>query len=214
MRLPFTGSLKSLTKGFLAATSLIWLFNVFALFRSGDSWLASLYLLILLIPVSSLTCLNLKKTKPQPAPDASAKWRNLVFSFQGIALAFWIFDLATTFYAINITGLAVELNPLGWPLGILGALAFYGPSLIFSYILLFKIKESIGFYAAMPLTMLALGMGAMNLNAGTQNFQVFVDTTTLATGIRYALLALIVAVNFAVPLTLKRIVASPKVVLS
>src|SRR5208282_223871 len=161
-RIPFMGSLKSLAQGFLFATGLICIFNVFALFRGGDVWLALLYLLILFIPVSSLTYLKLKNTNPKAAPGTSEKWQNLLFSFQGVALAFWMFDIATTFYAINVTGLAVELNPLGWPLGILGASAYYAPTLVFAYILLFKMKESIAFYASIPLTLITLGMGVMN----------------------------------------------------
>jgi hypothetical protein len=208
------GSLKSLAQGFLVATGLIWIFNIAALIRAGDAWLGLTYALILLIPVSSITYLKLKKTNPKAAPDTSEKWRNLLFSFQGVALAFWMFDIATTFYAINVTGLAVELNPLGWPLGILGAFAYYAPTLIFAYILLFKIKESIALYASIPLTLITLGMGAMNLMAGTQNFQVFVDTAALATGVQYGLLALIIMVNLAVPLALKRMVSQPKFVLS
>jgi len=210
----FMGSLKSLAQGFLVATGLIWIFNIAALIRAGDAWLGLTYALILLIPVSSITYLKLKKTNPKAAPDTSEKWRNLLFSFQGVALAFWMFDIATTFYAINVTGLAVELNPLGWPLGILGAFAYYAPTLIFAYILLFKIKESIALYASIPLTLITLGMGAMNLMAGTQNFQVFVDTAALATGVQYGLLALIIMVNLAVPLALKRMVSQPKFVLS
>jgi len=207
-------SLKSLATGFLVATALIMLFNIVSLFRDGDAWLALLYLLILLIPVSSLTYLKVKNTNPKPTSEPSEKWRNLMFSFQGVALASWMFDIATTFYAINVTGLAVELNPLGWPLGILGAFAYYGPTFIFSYVLLFKIKERFTLYAAIPLTLITLGMGAMNLLAATQNFQVFVDTATLASGVRYVLLALIVTVNLTVPFALKRAVAQPKAVLS
>ena len=208
------GSLKSLAQGFLVATGLIWIFNIAVLIKGGDAWLGLLYFLILVIPASSLTYLKLKKTNPQAARDTSAKWRYLLFSFQGVALAFWMFDIATTFYAINVTGLATELNPLGWPMGILGAFAFYGPTLICSYVLLFKIKESISFFSAIPLTLVTLGMGTMNLVAGAQNFQVFVDTAAIATGIRYGLLALVVSVNLAVPLALKRMVSQPKVVLS
>jgi len=210
----FMGSLKSLAQGFLVAAGLIWLFNIFALFRGGEAWLALLYLLIIVIPASSLTYLKLKSTNHKAASDTSEKWRNLLFSFQGVALAFWMFDIATTFYAINVTGLAVELNPLGWPLGILGAFAYYAPTLVFSYILLFKIKESIALCATIPLTLITLGMGAMNLMAGTQNFQVFVDTAALATGVQYGLLELIIMVNLAVPLALKRMVSQPKFVLS
>jgi hypothetical protein len=208
-RFSVVGSLKSLAQGFLVAVGLIWCFNIADLIRGGDAWLGVVYALILLIPTSSLTYLKLKKPQKQ-ALEKNEKWRNLLFSFQGVALAFWSFDLITTFYAINVTGLAIELNPLGWPLGILGALAYYGPALVFSYVLLFKMKEKISLIAALPLTMLTLGMASMNLMAGAQNFQVFVDTATLASGIRYAMLSLVVSVNLAVPLTLRRLVIHTK----
>jgi hypothetical protein len=208
------GSLKSLGQGVLAATGLIWSFNVASLFENGDAWLALLCLLVLIIPVSTLLYLKLKNTNPRADVESREKWRNLLFSVQGVALAFWAFDIATTFYAINVTGLAVELNPLGWPLGILGAFIYYGPTMVFSYVLLFKIKESISFYAAVPLTLLTLGMSTMNLMAGAQNFQVFVDTAALATGVRYGLLAVICTVCLMIPFALKRTVTQPKPLLS
>jgi hypothetical protein len=200
--------LKSLAQGFLVATALIWLFNIAVLILRGDAWLGFLYLLILLLPVSSITLLKLKN--PQKPHEDSKRWRNLLFSFQGVALGFWLFDIITTFYAINVTNLAIELNPLGWPWGILGALAFYGPALVFSYVLLFRMKEKISLAGAVPLTLLTLVMGAMNLVAGAQNFQVFVDTAALAPGIRYSMLALVVALNLAVPFTLMRVSAQAK----
>ena len=203
------GSLKSLAQGFLVATGLIWVFNIASLIIGGDAWLGLMYLLILLIPASSITILKLKNTNQTPHDD-SDKWRYLLFSFQGVALGFWMFDIITTFYAINVTGLAIELNPLGWPWGILGAFAFFGPALAFSYVLLFKMKEKISLFAALPLTLLTLGMGMMNLVAGAQNFQVFVDTAVIESGVRYGLLALVVTANLAVPLTLKRMVTQPK----
>jgi hypothetical protein len=206
-------SLKSLGQGFLVATGLIWIFNIASLFIDGDAWLALLYLLILLIPVSSFMYLRRRNTNAQSSPETS-KWRKLLFSFQGVALAFWMFDLVTTFYAINVTGLAVELNPLGWPLGILGALAYYAPTLVFSYVLLFKIKEKISLYAAIPLTLVTLGMSTMNLMAGAQNFQVFADTAALAIGVRFGLLAVIGTVSLMIPFALKRTTNQPKAVLS
>ena len=203
------GSLKSLAQGFLVATGLIWIFNIASLIRDGDTWLGLMYLLILLIPASSLTILKLRKAR-NTRPDEQRNWHNLLFSFQGVALAFWMFDIITTFYAINVTGLAIELNPLGWPWGILGAFAFYGPTMVFSYVLLFRMKEKTAFYAALPLTLITLGMGTMNLVAGAQNFQVFVDTAYLASAVRYDLLALILIANLAILLTLKRMVTQPK----
>jgi hypothetical protein len=212
-RFSVVGSLKSLAQGFLVAVGLIWCFNIADLIRGGDAWLGVVYALILLIPASSITYLKLKNHNPKVSTEKNEKWRGLLFSFQGVALAFWSFDLITTFYAINVTGLAIELNPLGWPLGILGALAYYGPALVFSYVLLFRLKEKVSLVAAVPLTVLTLGMASMNLMAGAQNFQVFVDTATLASGIRYAMLGLVVSVNLAVPLALRRMVAQPKQVI-
>ena len=203
------GLLKTLAQGFLVATGLIWIFNIASLIHSGDAWLGFMYLLILLIPASSIVLLK-QKNESVRLPEDSNKWRNLLFSFQGAALGFWFFDIITTFYAINVTRLAIELNPLGWPWGILGALAFYGPALTFSYVLLFRMNKKVPLFAVLPLTLLTLGMGTMNLVAGAQNFQVFVATASLASGVRYSLLTLIVTLNLAVPLTLKRIIAQPK----
>jgi hypothetical protein len=202
------GSIKTLAQGFFVATGLIWLFNVAALIRSGDAWLGLTYLLILIIPTTTVLILK-AKANSQKANEAW-KWRNLLFCFQGVALGFWMFDLATTFYAINITGLAVELNPLGWPLGILGALAFYGPTLFFSYLLLFRLKGKVCLYTAIPLTVLTLVMSSMNLMAGAHNFQVFVDTAVLAVGIRYSMLSVLVTLNVAIPLALNRLISVPE----
>jgi hypothetical protein len=203
------GFIKSLAQGFLVATGLIWLFNVTALIRGGDAGLGLTYLLILMIPTSTVLLLKLKANR-NPPTVGTAKLRNFLFAFQGVALGFWMFDLATTFYAINITGLAVELNPLGWPLGILGALAFYGPILFFSYILLFRLKEKVCLYAAIPLTVLTLAMSSMNLIAGAQNFQVFVDTAALSVSIRDGMLSLLVTLNIAVPIALNHLTTATK----
>jgi hypothetical protein len=203
------GSLKSLAQGFLVATGIVWIFNITALIHGGDAWLGLTYLLILLIPTSSIAILKFSGTKPA-APSNPDKWRNLLFAFQGVALAFWSFDIITTFYAIDITGLAIELNPLGWPLGILGAFAFYGPVLVFSYVLLFRLKEKVAFYAAVPLTLLTLAMASMNLAAGAQNFQVFVDTAALASNVRFGMLTVIAPLDLAVPLTLRYMISQPK----
>jgi len=185
-------------------------FNVASLIKSGDAWLATLYLLIMVIPLSSLLYLKLKVAKPNPASQSQEKLRNLLFSLQGVALAFWAFDLTTSFYAINVTGLAVEINPLGWPLGLLGALAYYGPTTVFSYALLYKIKEKVALYAAALMMVVTLGMSTMNLMAGAQNFQVFMNTTALATGVRYALLAMVGTACLTVPFAVKRMVHQPK----
>jgi hypothetical protein len=81
----------------------------------------------------------------------------------------WTFDVTATFYAINILHVAAETNPLGWPFGALGALSFYIPALIFTYLLLFRIKNRLSPVVAFLETLLAFGFGFMNLFAGLHN---------------------------------------------
>lgn len=203
------GALKSLGQGFLVATATIWTHNIAELTRTGNGALGLLYFLIMLIPLTSLLYLRIKAPKSQ-SNEPLTKWREIIFSFQGVALACWTFDLLTTFYAIDVTGLAVEINPLGWPLGILGAFAYYGPTMVLSYFSLFKIREKLSLYTSTLMTIVMLYMGSMNLIAGAQNFKVFVYTVTIAPNIYYVLLALIITVNLAIQLTLKHILSQPK----
>lgn len=203
------GALKSLGQGFMVATGIVWICNIIALLRGGDEWLAAAYLLILIMPVASLAVLKLSSSSCLNL-DRVIDWRLLFFGFQGVALAFWSFDVATTFYAIDITGLAYELNPLGWPLGILGAAAFYLPTLALSYVLLFKLKGNVPLYAAIPFTIITLYMASMNLQAGAQNFQIFVQTAALSPDIRLILLTSIAALTIATPLTLRYLMTNSK----
>jgi len=84
----------------------------------------------------------------------------------------WMFDVSTTFYAINCLGIAAEMNPLGWPLGALGALIFYIPAYIFTYALLFRLHSKYAPWVATLITMLALTLGTLNLLTGIHNLQV------------------------------------------
>ena len=89
-----------------------------------------------------------------------------------VPFLFWMFDVFTTFYAIDYLGIAGETNPLGWPLGALGALIFYVPAYIFTYILLFRLQGRCPHGVAALVTMLSLGLGLMNLLAGLHNLEV------------------------------------------
>jgi hypothetical protein len=177
----------------VAVTSL---FSIIALVRGGDAWLGLLYFLILLIPLSSIVCLRFRTKKNATGKvDSFEKWSRILLSLQGVVLACWIFDLATTFYAIDVAKVATEMNPLGWPLGAVGAFMYYGPTVVLTCFLLFKQKQKMSLYTAAAITALSLYMGAMNLNAGIGNFSFFVTTASLNGAIRYSLLALVVAAN-------------------
>ena len=132
-----------------------------------------------------------------------------MFFLQGAALACWAFDLATTFYAIDIARVAEEINPLGWPLGAVGAMSYFVPTVILTYVLLFRIKQPVALGAAIPMTSIMLLMGSMNLNAGAGNFGFFIATASLSAGIRLNLFALVIAADLAVAIMLARLLRKP-----
>lgn len=197
-------SLKSLAASFLVATAVVWSCNTLAV-SLNSAWLGLCYLLVLFVPLTSGLIIWQKKKNPNKTLISSLNFRSLLFSIQGVALAFWMFDISTTFYAINITKIAYEVNPLGWPWGILGAMAYYLPTIVFSYLLLYKMKSNIALIGAVPITFLTLIMATMNLNAGIMNYQFFSNTAALVTEMRIGLLSLLVCANVAVPVWLKRI---------
>lgn len=188
--------MKYLAQGFLATTAFTWTFTVITLFRSGDAWLGLLYFLIFLIPLLGAIGLVVRKKKVSvERVSLNQKIGKILFSLLGIPLAFWAFDLVTTYYAVDVARLAVEINPLGWPLGILGALMYYGPTVIFMHTLLFKIKQKAAILAGIIISVVALAMGAMNFSAGTQNLGIFISTAHIAAENRFSLLALILAAD-------------------
>jgi hypothetical protein len=188
--------LKSLAMGFLAMTAAISLYSIIALICSGDAWLGLLYLMILIFPLSFSVYLWRGQKAHASKTSLSGRFSDILFALQGAALACWAYDLATTFYAIDVARVATEINPLGWPLGALGALSYYVPTVILTYVLLFRLKAKISFYGAIPITAVALIMGSMNLNAGVGNFTFFVWTASLSTPMHYYLMAVIVTVEF------------------
>lgn len=185
----------SMIKGLTVTASLIMIYTAIRLMSVGDKWLGFSYLLIGFLTFSSLAILHLKtKRFAGDYSSKSEKWRHTLYFLQGAVLACWIFDIATTFYAINITRLAKEINPLGWPLGILGALAFYGPVLILTGFLM-RSRETFALYGATACTILAFFMGTMNFNAGAQNLVFFLNFAVLPSNTRLPLAIAIVCAN-------------------
>ena len=88
-----------------------------------------------------------------------------------VSFCFWAFDVITTFFAIDWLGIAGEMNPLGWPWGAWGALAFYVPALIFTHMLLSRTQSKLSVWSAIIITAIALGLGVMNLFAALHNIQ-------------------------------------------
>lgn len=166
--------IKRLAQGFVAMALALGVSNVAALIVAGKTWLGILYLLVLAIPLSASAFMIIKSKKIGAQKiSVTDKIVGVIFACHGAALACWTFDNATTFYAIDIARVATELNPLGWPLGALGALVYYVPTLILTYVLLFRIGQKHSIYAAMGVTIVTLCMGIINLSAGAINFKIF-----------------------------------------
>jgi hypothetical protein len=187
--------LKSLTKGFFAATTTIAFLSIIELARNGNPTIALVLLLTLIIPLTYGIYLWHRKKGISENTDVTKKLGNILFALQGAAIACWIFDLATTFYAIDLAKIAYEINPLGWPFGALGALTYYGPTITLSYILIYRFKQKISIYVAIPITFVAFCMGAMNLRAGINNFGFFVETANIPSIIGINLISALVVLD-------------------
>jgi hypothetical protein len=188
--------LKDLATGFLAMVAFIWFFSALQLFNSGDLWLGTIFVMLLVIPVSAALSLQLrKKNMPNPRANRSDLGRSLLFSVQGIVLACWVYDLATTFYAIDITHLAYETHPLGWPWAAVGGLTFYVPTLLLSYFLLFRMQDKVSFGGGCVLAALSLALGTTNFRAGASNFTVFILTASIADDLKGTLLTFMIAAD-------------------
>jgi hypothetical protein len=170
-------------------------FATLQLIRLGDRWLGVLYLFILLLLLECAVFLWLKRSRNPEKANAYTKWSNFLFALEGVALGCWAFDLLTTFYAIDVTKLAFEVNPLGWPLGAMGAFSYYIPTVILTYFLLFRMKQKTSLFAAAAMSAVALAMGSMNLVAASGNLRLSLLVSMLPSAIRNDLLAIVVSVN-------------------
>jgi hypothetical protein len=164
--------LKNTIQGFFVSTSVICLFITFGwLPYYIDLWVVLALSLFLAIPLLIRGIIFLRRCKKKmPFHNLVLETKNVILFVQGIALACWFFDICTTFFSIDLRG-DVEINPLGWPFGIIGAAVYYIPALAGVYYLLYKTKSnSPSFFVAIIVTALTLFMGSLNFNAGMLNF--------------------------------------------
>lgn len=164
------GLLADFAYGILVMT-VIWLsLNTITCLVQAYTWLIPFFLLILLIPASMIVHeLQRFLNKKQSASRLDRLKRILIASY-GVCFASWAFDVGLTYYAINMMGVASELNPLGWPLGAVGALIFFVPAFVFAYFLSFRMKQKHSILAALIITTLSLYVGFMNFIAAGRNF--------------------------------------------
>jgi len=156
-------------KGMLMMTVVLLGLSIITCTVRALMWVVPFLSLILLIPGSLLgrelqTFLNHEKHTTR-----LDRLRHVLIASYGVCFACWGFDVGFTFYAINVLSVASEVNPLGWPLGIVGALIFYVPAFVFTYYLLFRMKREHSVLAAVVVTVLALYIGFMNFVAAGQN---------------------------------------------
>lgn len=162
--------LSDFARGFLATVVVILILSTITVAMLEYMGMATLFLLILPIPLFIIVEEFLKNRKEMNWTD---KLRRILTFLYGFSFACWFFDVVTTYYAVNVLGVAAEQNPLGWPLGIFGPLIFYVPAFAFTYLLMFKVRQGCSLVAGVLITVLASWFGIMNLIAGFQNFGFF-----------------------------------------
>ena len=189
------GSLADFANGFLMMIVIIWVFNTITFFALAWTWAGMFFLLILLIPMSIIVYEFLKFRGRKQKTDRVSILKQILIALYGACFASWIFDVGSTYYAIDILGAAKEQNPLGWPLGSLGALVFYIPALTFTYFLLVKVKHKYALLVSIILTSLTSYLGIMNLLAGISNFGFFVSSVPPYLEVYRYLLCIVIVVD-------------------
>ncbi|MEM2147628.1 MAG: hypothetical protein QXJ94_03375 [Candidatus Bathyarchaeia archaeon] len=169
-------SLSDFANGFLVMTVIIWILNIITFFVLGKTLAALIFLLILIIPISIVAYEGWNWKTGKKNVNRLHRLRQILISTYGVSFACWVFDIGSTYYAIDVLGVAAEQNPLGWPFGALGALIFYVPAMVFTYLLLFKVKQTYAILVAIVITVLTLYLGFLNFVAGGQNFGFFIDS--------------------------------------
>jgi len=168
------GSLSDFAKGFLMMTVIIWILSIITFFVLGKTLAALLFLLILVIPISIVAYESWKWKTGKENVNRLDRLKQILISMYGVSFVCWAFDIGSTYFVIDVLGVAAEQNPLGWPFGALGALIFYIPAMVFTYLLLFKVKQRYALLVATIIAILTLYLGFMNFIAGGQNFSVFI----------------------------------------
>ena len=186
------GMFKDLLIGFLCMLFFTTIYVIAPFFAFGNTWLEMIFLASAIFPFLTAILLISKENGSNSEDIGSFnKWRRGLLLFQGAALACWSFDIISTFYAINIAGVATEINPLGWPAGILGAMAFYAPAITLTYYLTSRHYHVFTFSVATINTGVIILMGTRNLGAGLQNIAFFTNTAFFSPNVKFSLLSLV-----------------------
>lgn len=167
------GTSGAVSKGFVAASSIICLFLTAVWLPSYTGLMPALALLAILAAPFAVNFLRTVDRLNQHTEDSRAtvqKAKAVLMALQGLGFACWFYDVLSTVYQINILQTAIELNFLGWPFSALGALAFFIPMVFVAYFLLYRVKTKLSFYVAVLVSVLVLFMGALNFNAAIYNF--------------------------------------------
>jgi hypothetical protein len=163
-------------------------------------------LVILVVPFAMVSRQFIKKFRQKEEKDQKTikKVKDLLISLQGFGIACWFFDIFTTFFALDIIRYGsgnllwskyVEVNPLGWPLGLVVGLIAYLPSSLADYYLLYKIKTKESFLGALFIAGLSFGVGFINLFSGIANSYAFALGSISHAGVFFSWIFLIVSVS-------------------
>ncbi|MGD6933506.1 MAG: hypothetical protein ACQCN5_04795 [Candidatus Bathyarchaeia archaeon] len=162
---------KNVAQGFLVTASAICLLETFQMqYLYLNQWLGSIFFVVSAGPLAANFFMAVNRFRAEKTIQAKViQTKNVLMALQGFGFACWFFDVLSTTLVIDVQHAGSELNPLGWPLSALGALAYFVPITFVTYYLLFKLKTKESFYGAVALTGVSIFMGLRNLGASLFN---------------------------------------------
>jgi len=173
------GLLGDFTRAFLLVTTTILVLGIITFFILETTLAALFFLLILMAPISIIIYRYVKRKTETEEANLLDILRQILVYIYVISFTSWMFDVGTTHYVLDVLSINIELNPLGWPLGALGALLFFIPAMILTYLLLFRVKKIYAILVAIIITVLTLYHGFQNFIAAGQNLS-FIDPSVSA----------------------------------
>jgi hypothetical protein len=173
------GLLGDFTRAFLLVTTTVLVLGIITFFILETTLAALFFLLILMAPISIIIYRYVKRKTETEEANLLDILRQILVCIYVISFTSWMFDVGTTYYVLDVLSINIELNPLGWPLGALGALLFFIPAMILTYLLLFRVKKIYAILVAMIITVLTLYLGFQNFIAAGQNLS-FIDPSVSA----------------------------------
>lgn len=196
---------KNIAKGFLTASTFIWLFSCTLLYQEVDIWVGVTVFLFLAVPFTASaieSLITLEKTKTTQEKIKLVK--SVLMYLQGFGIAAWFFAVVANALSLSV-GSILQVYPLNWLLYKLASLVFFVPAMFIVNYLLYKVKSKASFYGSIVITGISLVFGFIIIYFGSFDFRIPLASTRINTMIIVILSVIYTALSSANILALMRL---------